>query len=195
MDGYTEIMVDFAEGRITAELFVDVLRSSIDIREILNEKIGRDVSSYILTRNVNSVSGCFSVYSIIADYLKLINVSFVADEGYLERFRFLLDAVCGYLEEDSAVERYIDEKIIKTMPDNLSKTKQIAYCKKRQKELFRYDDKPPRWIQNCEWAFNEKGEPMVFRYQKEIQEGAFTKFLYYFYDPLTGETVEVEQYD
>jgi hypothetical protein len=36
---------------------------------------------------------------------------------------------------------------------------------------------------------------MVFLYKKRLQEGDFTKYLYYFHDHETGESEVVEQYD
>ena len=81
------------------------------------------------------------------------------------------------------------------MPDGLSKTKKIQYCKEKIKELFRWEKSRPQWLQNCEWPFASNGKPMVFKEQKKKKEGDFLKYFYYFYDPETGETAVVEQYD
>ena len=61
--------------------------------------------------------------------------------------------------------------------------------KKKVKELFKYETKKPRWIQQPEWPIIDN-RPLIFKYQKTSSEGVEQ---YFFYDSYTGETRIIEQ--
>ena len=62
------------------------------------------------------------------------------------------------------VENYIKANIIDTMPEFDTLNKAIKYVKEQMKLHFKCDSKMPKWIQNCEWVF-EDNKPMVFKEQ------------------------------
>ena len=88
------------------------------------------------------------------------------------------------------VENYIKSNIIDTMPQFDTLSKAIKYVKEQMKLHFKCDGKTPRWIQNCEWAF-EDGKPMIFREQIGNARCAG----YVFYSPTSGNEVTIKQFD
>lgn len=75
--------------------------------------------------------------------------------------------------------------------------KTIKNCKKRIREDFKYDKRPPVWLQNPEWPIIN-GKPMRFRYQDKNPDRPYEGYLpdeinYYFYDPENGENITIIQ--
>ena len=95
------------------------------------------------------------------------------------------------LEVDKLIKSYEGKakKIYDEAPANLSKHDKLIWCKKSVKEIFKYETKIPRWIQQPEWPIVDN-RPLVFKYQKTSSEGVEQ---YFFYDPYTGETRIIEQ--
>ncbi|MDE5721748.1 MAG: hypothetical protein K2I30_03280 [Clostridia bacterium] len=81
----------------------------------------------------------------------------------------------------------ITEKLIAELPE-VSYAQKKKIMRKKLKELFVCDNKPPEWIQDPEWPLRN-GKPMVFKGQYDIKDGC----RYVFYDE-EGEQ-EVEQFD
>jgi len=82
--------------------------------------------------------------------------------------------------------------ILNAAPENLIQTKKIRFCKDKIKELFRYDSKPPKWIQSPEWPI-VNGQPLVFKKQsKETLDDE--RVYYYFYHPTTKEETIITQF-
>ncbi|MDR3292744.1 MAG: hypothetical protein LBT20_01410 [Clostridiales bacterium] len=210
MDAEIEILKDLVEGRTDIFEFIelfkvsDTLRSRLDsnrefyYKHIYLKNYGYSVTAYILLQNAKSAGGQLNVFGIIESYLEANKIIFKPTDYYKKRYILLLDIQPQFLYSSCGqVEEYLEKNVIDTIPEefNKSKTKRIQYCKAKIKELFRCETKYPYWLQNCEWPFNEKGEPMTFLYQKRKKEGDYIKYLYYFSDKDTGEIVEVEQYD
>jgi hypothetical protein len=208
MNKHIEVIKHFVEGKISVADFVDILHESKEMQEQLTQgfedrknylylkKYNYNLTAYIESQNINTIIGQFRIHVVVSEYLKNSMRDVKPTDYYDSRFVFLLNIQPQFLySSDNQIEEYLEEKVIKTIPEGLSKTKRIQYCKAKIKELFRCEKSYPYWLQNCEWPFNGKGEPMVFQYQKKKKEGDFLKYLYYFKDIETGEVVEVEQYD
>lgn len=89
------------------------------------------------------------------------------------------------------VETYILTKIIANMPPVKTLNSAVRYVKSQMKLCFRCDNKMPKWLQSCEWAFNENGEPMIFK----SESGNARHKTYTFYDRETLKEVVVEQFN
>ena len=208
---YIEVMKDFVEGRLEVSEFASLVEANSDFRKELEnglpakrkrsysiylKNFNYNITDYIVCKkNAKSVTGRSLIHSMIVTYLEIHNIAVIPTEKYSEEFRFLLSVQPQYLYSCNGREEECIDEIIQSMPDGLSKTKKIQYCKEKIKELFRWEKSRPQWLQNCEWPFASNGKPMVFKEQKKKKEGDFLKYFYYFYDPETGETAVVEQYD
>jgi 23S rRNA G2069 N7-methylase RlmK/C1962 C5-methylase RlmI len=170
------IMKDFVEGRISTEEFWNILKNDKIIRKILrsNKKLN-SFRVYFDENNIEKIdisklSVRIAIYWKVKQYLKINNYKVIPFNDEEERFLFLSD--------------------IQPAPPSLSKEKSKQWCKSRIKELFKYDKKPPEWVQEPEWPI-VNGQPLVFKNQKV--DGS--KFSYYFYDSNTQEEIEIIQYE
>jgi hypothetical protein len=187
------LMKDFVEGRISTEEFWNILKKDKIMRKILTSN--KKLNSFRVYFNENNIkkidisklSVRIAIYWKVKQYLKINNYKVIPFNDEEEKFLFLSDIQPKWLyirDED-----YINN-IINSAPPSLSKEKNKQWCKSRIKELFKYDKKPPEWVQEPEWPiFN--GQPLVFKNQKA--DGS--KFSYYFYDSNTQEEIEIIQYE
>jgi hypothetical protein len=192
-----KMLKDFVEGRIDVIMFMEIFRKMTGLQEYLKD-YRYNLTEWLLGKNINTISGQCGIWVEVDRFLKYKGIE-VAKPNlyYCNRFDLLLDIQPQFLySSDSKIEDYLEREVINKIPAEIkSKTQKIKWCKEKIKEHFRWKTKQPYWLQNCEWPFNGKGEPMVFQYQKKKKEGDFLKYLYYFKDIETGEVVEVEQYD
>jgi hypothetical protein len=86
-------------------------------------------------------------------------------------------------------------ELANSAPEGMTKKKKSEWCKTRLKELFIYESKPPKWIQNPEWPI-KNGKPLVFKSQSaEDLDYSISEIKYFFYDPKTNEVMTIEQND
>ena len=124
------------------------------------------------------------------------NDNIVIDTTLHEKYCFMLEACPEYIggEEVDALL----ESLLESLPEDLSKTKQIKLYKEKVKALFHIEqNKYPRWIQDPEWPVGEEGIPMKFVSQKRKKGKAYNTMLYteyLFEDVKTGKQRTIEQF-
>ena len=192
-----QYMRDFIEGRVSTEDFWTTYKSS----ELLQELLINDEKRPIEVRDCDFAP---------KNLLKAIDIS------KLQHKYQLWEAVWGYFHfreeklksKNSDAEKYLNLQkmlpawldireedlllgIYNSAPNNLTKADKLNYCKDKVKEIFKFDNKPPRWVQNPEWPI-VNGKPLVFRNQsKEAPDDQ--RVFFYFYNPDTKEETIIEQ--
>lgn len=199
-----QILIDYVEGKISISDFRKAFLNNASLINLLKSKIyiegykwcDYNIYDYInrQTRawknDWNNVYSRYVVWSQVIEFLKYNKIPFVNNYNkYREDYLYLLDIQPSWL--DITDDQGIFDKILAERPQELSKTKQIAWGKAKLKELFKYDKTYPRWVQDPEWPI-VNGKPLVFSHQsKEKKDDA--RVYYYFYDPDTKEQTVVEQ--
>ncbi len=220
-------LIDFAEGRVSVPDFIEYSKKHPDVFDfltniadpkfkttIVHKKIGDngypqyipeelpfDAKLYMDTE-LNSTGGTLGKYlNIHALFSKVLVTAFPDDNITIDttlddKFIFMLNACPEYIEGEE-VDSVI-EKVLESIPQNLSRTKRIKQFKEQIKQVFHIEgNKYPRWIQGGEWPIGEDGVPMKFISQKRKKGKAydtmlFTEFL--FEDMKTGKQRIVEQF-
>lgn len=212
------IMVDFVEGRMTTEEFWNKYKDSIVLQKILVNDKTRPLGVYktnpqtgevyydkktptdslyffapeklLDILDISKLEHRFELYEIIRRYFwrRKENLKFTNKDA--DEYAFLLKMLPEYLDIRDETFLY---QIINSASEGFSKTEKLHYGQKKVMELFKYDKKPPDWIQSPEWPI-VKGKPLVFRYQITNKENSDHEY-YYFYDPETKEETIIEQYD
>lgn len=193
-----KIMTEFVEGRMSIQDFkYQWDNNPIIIKTFANYpnrpykmNCGYDYIGYISSFDINKRGDALNFHGFIREFLELNGYPCTPTDYYDKRYEFILKIQPNWL--DIYDEDFLEKQIISQIPEGLSEPKTIAWCKARIKELFRYDDKPPRWVQGAEWPI-KNGKPLVFRNQVRVK-GDDYRVLYYFYDPETGEEEIVEQF-
>ena len=194
-----EFMNDFVEGRMTTEQFWERYKSNESIRNLLVNDVTRDhiesESMYyfaperlIEVLDISRLEHKNELYQIVRRYFWRRNESLNFSNSDAEKYECLLKMLPTWLDvrdEDFLLAIY------DSTPSDTSKTEKLKHCKNKVKELFKYDIKPPRWIQSPEWPI-VNGKPLVFKGQSKEREYD-ERVYFYFYDSDTSEETVVTQ--
>jgi len=192
------IMKDFVEGKMSIEDFKYQYDNNPLIKanfskypnRPLKTGIGYDYLPYMDTFNIKKRSDALGMHGFFREFLEINHYSCIPTEKFRQRFDFLLDVQPGWLIMQD--ESFLEQQVISKAPADLSEAKKIKWCKDRIKELFRYDLRPPRWVQGAEWPIIS-GKPLVFKNQsKEKKDDERVYFC--FYDPDTKQETIVTQF-
>jgi hypothetical protein len=169
-----DVLVSFAKGRLEGPA-LDAALGTDEMRELLS--VFEEARYPALTNHYRrlhnkqdrtTLGGLVNSEGIIEDFLQKAEVSFNAAKRFGSLYRIILKAVPDYL--DPPME-FMTEKVTPTDAD-LSDTKKTKIIKDRLKELFKYVEKPPKWIQSPDWPIRE-GKPLVFIGQLPINAPEF----------------------
>jgi hypothetical protein len=158
-----DTLVGFVEGRVDAPA-LDTALATAEMQTLLGvfEDPRHPATTNFFRKLHNgasrtSLGGLVNSEGIIEQFLSKAEVPFKPLKRYGSLYSLILSAVPDYA--DPPME-FITEKILPA-DDTLSDTAKKKLVKQRVKELFRYTDKPPRWIQGADWPIRH-GHPLVF---------------------------------
>lgn len=191
-------LIEFVEGRMSFKEFQQNYETNKDYYRLLEDAKPNDDFQYQKNKSINqclkfykwsTALGKNVVHSYIVRYLKYYNFEIQPTEEYLDKFKFISEIQPSYVDIED--EEFLN-KIIEETPKEISKTNQKKWLKDRIRSIFRYDSKPPRWIQDPEWPI-VNGTPLVFKGQtKEKKDDE--RVYYYFYNPDTKEEKVIIQF-
>ncbi len=186
------IIKNFIEGKISSEDFQNEVVENDGLQNYLEnnarytprflKESGDKLWVYLACIDVGSVGGRYDMHALVYELFK--ENDYKPAKKYADDFRVylkLLEAV-GYVDCPE-----ITEELIRSLPP-VKFSEKVKILKTKIKEIFRYDENPPEWIQEPDWQCRN-GKPMIFRGQYDIDGGC----RYVFYDD--EGIIEIEQYD
>ncbi len=186
------IIKNFIEGKISSEDFQNEVVENNGLQNYLENNArytprflkdsGDKLWVYLACIDVGYVGGRYDMHALVYELFK--ENDYKPAKKYADDFRVylkLLDAV-GYVDCPE-----ITEELIRSLPP-VKFSEKVKILKTKIKEIFRYDENPPEWIQEPDWQCRN-GKPMIFRGQYDIDGGC----RYIFYDD--EGIIEIEQYD
>lgn len=190
-------LINFAEGRTTFDDFWNEYQNNKEYKKLFEIKIGKKfrcfgkgtINEHLLIYSHDTRMGKAVIHSDVCLYLEYFGFTFKKYPRYHDDLQFSIDIQpsYAYIEDEDFLN-----KIIVEAPKDLSKTNQKKWLKEKIKSLFRYDNKPPRWIQDPEWPIVD-GKPLVFKSQ--TKENINDERVYYtFYNPETQEEKVIIQF-
>ena len=203
-----DILLKFYNKKISARRFMKYLNSNVELQKEFNKVLRYIPSNPQKETAIKWINDCYKGFTNFQSlterksrkYLVWLYVrDYLAKKNYIEFLKredvediILLDVLSmpAFYSADAKVENYVKFKIIANMPQFNSISKAAAYVKEQIKTHFTCDDKMPRWIQCCEWPFDENGEPLVFK--KSLGNSSYKKYI--FYDKSNREII-IEQFD
>ena len=192
-----DVLVSFAEGRLDgpvldAALATEEMKALLSVFEAARYPALTNHYRRLNSQDRTTLGGLVNSEGIIEDFLQKAEVAFTPAKRYGSLHRLILKAVPDYLDPP---REFMTEKVVPT-DDELSETKKTKIIKDRLKELFKYLDKPPKWIQSPDWPIRD-GKPLIFIGQLSVDapelfhdRGA----AYLFYDPGKGNFETVAQF-
>ncbi|KUJ52535.1 hypothetical protein [Chryseobacterium sp. JAH] len=196
-----KILVEFAEGVLSGKDFEQEIYSNKKLEILLsNEKIDwsgtyLDQSSlflFLAEQNYSNAEGLLNAQGALKLFLQKMNIEVSSTDRYSEDYALLISGTPKYLDIDPE----FFEKFILPTDQSLSKTDKKQIIKKTVEQLFKYQTKPPKWIQNPEWLI-KNNKPLYFLGQIDIKNSNFFHDdggVYLFIDTETGNIETVKQF-
>lgn len=200
MESVKQILVEFVEGKMTIEEFKTLFLNNPSIEKFLKDDpnlevgtyIGDNTYDYILKEgrerpgNKNcwkSIGSQLNIHGAVCQHLERKGVPFNETDIYAKKYDLILDTQPNWLDID---EDFFEQEILLKAP-NLKRSEQKKWIKNKIKEMFKYDSKPPRWLQNPEWLI-VNNKPLTFLCQQNINNFFHDMAtVYVFIDEESGE--------
>lgn len=196
-----QLLTKFVEGNLPPKEFEQQLYTSPSLQKFLSEtKInwhgtyleGTNAFLYLAEQDYNSTAGVLNAQGTAALFLERSGIETAPTEKYADEYNHASVLGPKYIDADSAfIEKYI-------IPSDktLSKSAVNKFIKARYAQLFTYQSKPPKWIQNPQWPI-KNDKPLFFLAQVDIKDCAFfhdTNSIYLFLDTETGAIETIQQF-
>lgn len=205
------IILPFYKNQISVDDFMLELKKNASFAELidkdkfmLNQLKKSALGSFIkkpseylaLIYTKNKVNAATAIWVQIRDFLSQDKYYCYLEND--DRIRIILNCIIDmdwFYNADTFIESYIKEKIIEPLSSlNLPLSQLLKEAKSIMLEHFKSDKSMPQWIQNCNWPFEDNGQPMVFVGQmKDHEEPNNTIFM--FRSKSGDRIVEVKQHD
>lgn len=195
------VLLKFISGEITAQEFERELYENAELEELLRkstdwsgtfiEDYAANLYDYLIVINYSQIDGMMNAVEALELYLTKEKIPFPKRNKYSDFYNLILDSQPKYLDIDTL----FIEKYILPADSNLPKTELKKVIRSNFKRYFRFQNKPPRWIQNPAWIIkNEK--TLFFIGQLELKNEVFhdNGTVYVFFNEETGEVETVKQF-
>ena len=200
-------IIDYVECRMSVTEFQRLFNTDKSLRKVLRTRICTSWYTYLKDYNYNlqelfenhydyknkswdTIVNRAGIQGYLILFLDDLHIEYNKYEKYDDDYKFLLKIQPDWIDCNN---NSILQKVIDSIPKELSQTQRIKIGKEKVRALFKYDKTYPRWIQNPEWPIvNDK--PLVFSRQEKAKDGDIRTY-YYFYDEDTKEQMVIEQFD
>jgi hypothetical protein len=196
-----KILRDFAEGTLGVRDFESQIYTNKKLEEVLlgsglnwqNTYIKNTTPFlYLAEINYNNYAGRLNAHGFVQLFLERKNITFSEFKGYSDEFDLISVSEPKYID---ACSSFI-EKYILPQDKSLTKKEQKEKIKNNFASLFKFQSKPPKWIQSPDWII-KNDKPLFFLGQFDIEncnlfhdDGS----VYLFVDTETGEIETVKQF-
>ena len=190
-----EIIKKFVEGDMPIQQFKDFCKENLEFRNFISEnnnymvekKYDSNLLKMVDNMNWNNYSNQFKLQLAFAKILFDENISMKRTNTYYQKAVEFADFIPDWLSDDAM--EYVDENIIAKVPNDLSDKEKKKWIRKQIKETFKYEKRPPEFVQSGIWPKDKDGNFLVFR--KQIEDGE--KVTYVFVDPTTKQEYMFEE--
>ena len=189
---YLKSMFLFAQGQISADDFIQELKKTSGLADFIlrdkklpNQEFEKKNFDRMLADDFQTHESRYELYRIVHNFFIRRKI-----KGSYFNIEFELARV---IRENTRNDLFFSlDEVLRDMPDNLTSTEQLQWCKQRCQEMclkYKYDKKPPEWVQEPQWP-KYHGIDMIFSFQEEY----YDKLIYHFYDLKSGHEEDIIQY-
>lgn len=195
-----QLLTEFVEGKMSSKEFEQQLYTNHSLELFLSKAEinwngtyleGTNAFLYLVEQNYSSTEGVLNAQGTAVLFLRKLEIETVPTINYTEHHK-VSTLSPQYIDADSV---FIEKHIMPT-DKTLSKPALKQYIKARYTELFAYQSKPPKWIQNPQWPI-KNDKPLFFLTQVDIKDCRFfhdNGCIYLFLDPETGAIETIQQF-
>ena len=192
-----EKMVLFAEGKISTYDFWTLFLKDEKIRNTLmnDPKLPKIMNKdpnkpFLYNIDIRRLSHRCEVFRAVKVYFLRRNIMLNFNNEDSKEYVELLNVAPRYVDVDG---EWFNDKIFTKCKLVYGTKERKEWLKNKIREFYRYENKPPRWLQNPEWPIGEDG-PLVFKKQSAYPNNVTDDFIDYYFDD-NGKEVVVRQYD
>jgi len=196
-----DILLKFVAGEVTVQEFEQELYYNAELEELLRKStdwsgtyIGNSATNlydYLIALDYSGTDDKINAIGALELYFAKEGITYTKTDKYNDFYNLIYASQPKYLDVDT----WFIEKYIVPEGDKLSKPEQKRVMRSNFEKYFRFQNKPPRWIQNPAWIIkNEK--PLFFIGQLDLKSEFFHDdgVVYVFLDEGTGEIETVKQF-
>lgn len=197
MDESLASIVAFVEGHIEPADFEKRLYNDPTIEAVLNDDptlkpgtyIGTSTFHFVIQQDFESPGGVLNVHGALSQFLERKQIPFLPTKSYAKLHEIILQAQPRWLDVPAD---WLKKNVLSAAEGRNGKELR-DWLRARLLELFKYREKPPKWIQSPNWPIAENG-PLVFLGQLKIPNYFHDEAAaYVFHDPKTGRCETVIQ--
>jgi len=195
-----DILLQFVAGEIDAKEFENELYTNEELGQLLQDSTinwsgtyiekSLNLYYYLIELNYSRIEDKVNAIGALELFFKRKDIKYSETNKHNELYDLILTTQPKYIDIDSS----FFEKFILPENRNLSKTELKQLIKDNFNKYFKYQNKPPKWIQNPAWIIRDD-KPLYFIGQLELKNDIFhdNGFVYIFANTKTGEIESVKQ--
>ena len=200
--GATEIILQFIAGEIDTATFENALYSDPALEELLRDPSINwsgtyivsqvtDLYEYLIMQNYSRLDDKVNVIGALELFLQKKGIKYSKGDANLELYGLMLDTQPKYIDVNSA----FFEKHILPSDRNMTKAELKKTIRENYIKHFKYQTKPPLWLQNPDWII-KNDKPLFFIGQLKLVNDIFHDdgAVYVFLDAETGDIETVKQF-
>jgi len=197
-----EIVLHYVSGEMDTSTFQEAIYNDTELEKLLSdpsvswhgtyvEKRAVNLYYYLIELNYSSAGDRLDAVNALELFLQKKGIHYTKNDKHVELYKLMLDTQPKYLDVDSA----FFEKNILPADKNISKTELKNIIRKNYKKHFKYQNKPPVWVQNPDWII-KNDKPLFFVGQLNLKHETFHDegAVYVFLDTETGDIETVKQF-
>ena len=196
-----EILLKFIAGEITVHNFENELYTNPELEELLRKStdwngtyVGQFVDNlydYLIILNYSRTDDIIKAIDALEIFFTKQGVSCTKTNKYNDFYSLTFAAQPKYL----MVDTQFVEKYILPSESNLTKAEQKKVVRSNFEKYFRFQNKPPRWIQNPNWIIKDD-KPLLFVGQLDLKSELFhdNGAVYVFLNEESGEIETIKQF-
>ena len=197
IDATITSLVAFVEGRMEPAEFEKLLYGDPEIERALGDDptlkpgtyIGSSTFLFVLEQDFASPGGILNVHGALSQFLERKHIAFTPTKAYSELHDIILKAQPRWL---NVPVDWLKQNVL-SAANGREKEELRDWLRQRLLELFKYRDKPPKWIQSPAWPIGDNG-PLVFLGQMKVSDYFHDEAAaYIFHDPKNGRCETVIQ--
>lgn len=196
-----EVLLKFVAGEISVQEFEHEIYYNAELEDLLKKStdwsgtyIGNAAANlydYLIALNYSNTNGKINALNALELYFTKEGIPFPKSNEYTDFYSVIFASQPKYLDVDiEFIEKYIlpSEK-------NLQKTELKKLIRSNFDKYFKFQSKPPRWIQNPQWII-KNDKPLYFIGQLDLKSELFhdNGVVYIFMDNETGEIDTIKQF-
>lgn len=190
-----QIAKDFVEGKMDINEFYLCCKENEEFRKWLNVECDMVEARYkqnILTMVDNMVwenlCNQYKLQLAVAKMLFMQKVDFKMTDYYYTKSCQYSQIVPDWLPD--SLTSYVEQNIIEKAPKDLDQSERNKWITNKIKDTFKYEKKPPMFVQEGSWPQDGDGNFLTF--VKQTKDG--DKVTYKFVNKKTNENIEVVEF-